>query len=89
MNIAIMENETCIGAAVFEDINTAQVFLADGAWPGATAVLELPDGHGIGDSYINGVWTKPPAPDEPEPEPSTEPTAEELLSIILGVDNDE
>lgn len=83
MNIAIISGGTVINTAVFEDLKTAEEFLTMRVWPGAEAVVELPDGYGIGDSYDGSAWTKAPAP-EPEPEPEPEPTAtlEERVTAI-------
>lgn len=78
MNIAIINSSVCVDINVFDDMNTAQAFFEAGVWPDAEAIVELPDGYGIGDSYDaqTGEWTKAPAPEEPE-EP--EPTLEERL----------
>lgn len=83
MNVGVISIQTVIDAAVFDDIETAQFFLASGLWPDADMVIALPDGFGIGDRYDSqtGEWTKAPAPEEPEePEPpEPEPTLEERL----------
>lgn len=71
MNIAIIKDGTCINIALFNTLETAQSFLTAGVYD-ADAVVELPDGYGIGDSYDGSAWTKAP---EPEPEPEPEPTA--------------
>ena len=67
MDIAILKDDLCINTAVFDDINTAYDFLHGDVWPDADNVEELPDGFGIGDSFIDGVWEKAPQPEPPEP----------------------
>ena len=81
MNIGIIKDGKCINAAVYGDIKTAQEHFALGVWPGASAVLELPDGYGIGDSYDGTAWTKAPAP-EPEQPTTTEPTLGEQIKTL-------
>ena len=89
MNIAIIANQTVINAAVFENIETAHTFLAAGVWPDADAVVELPDGYGIGDSYNGSAWVKAPEPEpEPELEPNPEPTSEERLDTLETTTDD-
>lgn len=68
MNIAIIKDNLCINIALFDSLETAQSFLTAGVYD-ADAVVELPDGYGIGDSYDGSAWTKAPEP-EPEPEPT-------------------
>lgn len=72
MNIAIISNGKAVNAAIFADLQTAQSFFASGVWPEADAVIELPEGYGIGDSYDaqTGKWTKAPTQEEPEPQPT-------------------
>ena len=86
MDIAILASGKVTDACVFDDLATAQSFLAAGAWAGAEMVLELPEGYGIGDSYdaASGKWTKAPAP-EPEPPvdpPEPEPALEERVAAL-------
>ena len=50
MNIAIIKDGKCVNIALFDSLATAQSFLTAGVWPDADAVVELPDGYGIGDS---------------------------------------
>ena len=78
MNVAIIKGGTVVNAAVFDSFDDAQAFFYAGVWPDAEAIVELPDGYGIGDSYDaqTGEWTQAPVPEEPE-EP--EPTLEERL----------
>ena len=85
MNIAVLNNGLCTQIAVFDDIETAETFLNLGVWPGATHVIEMSEGYGIGDTYIDGVWKKgePPEP-EPEPEPEHDPAYEFLLGFMDG-----
>ena len=82
MNIAIIKDNLCVNIALFDSLATAHTFLAAGVYD-ADAVVELPDGYGIGDSYDGSAWTKAPAP-EPEPEPEPEPTVtlEERVTAI-------
>ena len=84
MNIAIIKDNLCVNIALFDSLETAQSFLTAGVYD-ADAVVELPDGYGIGDSYDGSAWTKAPEPKpEPEPEPEPEPTAtlEERVTAI-------
>ena len=67
MTIAVIKDGVCINMYVFDDIVIARNFLAMNVWPGASEVLEAPDGYGIGDSYADGVWTKAPSEDVDEP----------------------
>jgi hypothetical protein len=83
MNIGIIKDTLCIDAAVFETIETAQRFLADGVWTDADDVRELPEGYGIGDSFIDGAWVK-----APEPEPGPEPSPEEIRRIAYDSERD-
>lgn len=80
MTIAIISNHAVIDAAVFNDIETAQSFLASGVWPEADAVLELPEGYGIGDTY-DGEWHNQTFKPEPEPEPET-PAIERIAAAV-------
>ena len=89
MNIAVITKKICTDVAAFADLQTAELFLEQGAWPEADTVTELPDGYGIGDGYDKGKWKSnprpepPPTPEPPEPDPD-EITAEEALGILLG-----
>ena len=74
MNIAVLKEGLVINSVVFDDVEKAEEFLNLGIWPEADAVMELPEGFGIGDSYINDEWINQEQP-EPEPgefEPSTD-----------------
>ena len=73
MNIAVIKDGVCVNVCVFQDLKTAQSFLKANVWPGASEVLEAPDGYGIGDSYADGAWTKAPS-EQPEPVEPVEPT---------------
>lgn len=53
------------------------------AVPGMPIVDTLPDGDVSDYKYIDGSYVYDPLP-QPEPTQTTEPTAEELLNIILG-----
>ena len=68
MIIAIIKDNIVIDAAVFNDLELAKEFLENDVWPGADSVVELEDGFGIGDSYVDGEWERAPEP-EPPPEP--------------------
>lgn len=83
MNIGIIKSTVVIDAALFDDMATAQQFLALGVWPGADVVAELPEGYGIGDSYDGENWIKAPTtqPEEPQTEEPT-PTAEERIAEL-------
>ena len=80
MVVAILSNHTVINAAIFDNIETAQSFLASGVWPEADAVLELPEGYGIGDTY-DGEWHNQTFKPEPEPEPET-PAIERIAAAV-------
>ena len=82
MVVAIISNHAVINAAIFNDIETAQSFLASGVWPEADAVLELPEGYGIGDTY-DGEWHHQTVTLEPEPEPEVEPTPIERIAAAV------
>lgn len=58
MTIAVIKDTVCSDVCEFADLDTAKAFLNAGAWQGATAVIELTAGFGIGDTYTDGVWTK-------------------------------
>lgn len=86
MNIAIIKDGKCVNIALFDSLETAQSFLTVGAFY-ADAVVALPDGYGIGDSYDGETWTKAPEPEpdeseSEESEPSTEATLEERVAAI-------
>ena len=55
--------------------------------PNQPRVNELPDGNVSDYRFENGRYIYDPLPIPPEPTP--EPTAEELLNILLGVEDDE
>lgn len=57
IEVGIIKDGICIDAAVFQGLETAENFLADGVWPEADAVVELPTGYGIGDLYDGEIWT--------------------------------
>ena len=80
MVVAILSAQTVINAAIFDNIETAQSFLASGVWPEADAVLELPEGYGIGDTY-DGEWHNQTFKPEPEPEPET-PAIERIAAAV-------
>ena len=80
MTIAIISNHAVINAAIFDNIETAQSFLASGVWPEADAVLELPEGYGIGDTY-DGEWHHQIVATEPVPDP--EPSALERIAAAV------
>lgn len=83
MNIAIIKDGTCINIALFDNLETAQSLLTAGVYD-ADAVVELPDGYGIGDMYDGATWTKAPEPEpeEPEPGPESGATLEERVTAI-------
>lgn len=83
MNIAIIKDNLCVNIALFDSLETAQSFLTAGVYD-ADAVVELPDGYGIGDSYDGSAWTKAPEPEpeEPEPGPESGATLEERVTAI-------
>lgn len=58
MTIAVIKDALCTDVCEFADMDTANAFLQAGAWQGATAVIEPPEGYGIGDTYSDGVWQK-------------------------------
>lgn len=92
MNIAILKDKNVTNTVVFDNFETAQEFFNNGVWPDTDDIMELPEGYGIGDSYIDGEWIKAPQPElpEPEPEPELEPTEERLaIEILLGVHDDD
>lgn len=83
MNIGIIKTGTVVNAALFNGFDDAQAFFEAGVWPDAEAIVELPDGYGIGDSYDaqTGVWIKAPTP-EPEPEQTS------LAERVATLEND-
>lgn len=80
MTIAIISNQVVVNVAVFNDLETAQSFLESGVWPEADAVLELPEGYGIGDTY-DGEWHNQTFKPEPEPEPET-PAIDRIAAAV-------
>jgi len=60
MNIATIKDDVCIGVYVFESLETARETAYTGLLGDMDDLLELPDGYGIGDSYLNGGWSKKP-----------------------------
>lgn len=58
MNIAILKDGICIDVALCDNLEAAQELFDSGAWPDADDVQILPEGYGVGDSYIGGIWTK-------------------------------
>jgi len=84
MNIAIIKQTLCINTAVFPALSMAQQFLDRGMWD-ADDVQALPEGYGIGDSYIDGEWIKAPQPEQPEPPEPLEPilSAEEMWAAFM------
>ena len=55
--VGILKDGVCIDAAEFERLEDAQAFLLLGIWPSADAVAEIAEGYGIGDLFLDGVWT--------------------------------
>lgn len=86
MNIAIIKKGLVINGAVFDDLETAQSFRVNGVWAdiGADSIAELPEGYGIGDSYINGEWIKA-EPLEPEIIPESKPVPPTLEEQIANM----
>ena len=82
MRIAVIKNGAVIDASIFDTLQLAQSFLASGVWPEADAVLELPEGYGIGDTY-DGEWHHQTVTPEPEPEPEVEPTPIERIAAAV------
>lgn len=79
IGVAIIEGGECVNVAVFESLETAEIFFKKGVWPDAETVLQCPEGFGIGDFYdkASGAWTKKPQPEPPEPpEPEADPQAD-------------
>ena len=74
MNIAVIENGVVSNVAVFFSLQSAQKLLPNSQ----LAVLE--PGFGIGDLYIDGVFSHPQT--EPEPEKNDFATYEELAAAI-------
>ena len=58
MTIAVITNTTCTDVCEFADLQTALSFFAANVWAGATEVVELPEGYGIGDTLTDGVWAR-------------------------------
>lgn len=56
MTIAVITDTTCTNVCEFADLKTALSFFAANVWEGATQVVELPEGYGIGDTLTDGVW---------------------------------
>ena len=56
VRVGILKDEACIDAAEFERLEDAEAFLAGGVWPLANAVVELEEGFGIGDLFLDGTW---------------------------------
>lgn len=70
MTIAFIINNSCVNIAVFDiqDIHNIDKAFKEGF----DELVECPEGFGIGDNFIDGVWSKK----KPTP---TEPTFEERL----------
>ena len=66
MKYAIVENGVCIN-----------VIMAKADFATAIGAVELPDGYGIGDTYIDGEWSHP---EPPEPEPTA---ADDLEAMAI------
>lgn len=58
--------------------------IVDGKYHGMPVVETLPDGDVTDYKYIDGVYVYEPLP-KPEPMPQ-EPTADEILNTLLGVE---
>jgi hypothetical protein len=64
MRYAIIKNTIC-----------ANIIKAEPEFAQKIGAVEIPDGYGIGDRYIDGVWEKGEVP-------KSDPTAEERLSAL-------
>ncbi|MCL2843598.1 MAG: hypothetical protein FWE28_09140 [Oscillospiraceae bacterium] len=58
VNVGVLQAGVCVDAAVFRDAETAEACLEDGVWPEADAVVVLPEGYGIGDSFDGETWVR-------------------------------
>lgn len=67
------------------DNRILSVTLDQYAPPNQPRVDELPEGDVSEYRYVNGAFVYDPIPVPPEPTP--EPTAEDLLNILLGVED--
>lgn len=70
MNYAFIKDDVCFNIAVFEDLEQARAFQEVMQRDGLLdKVVELPIGFGVGDKYLDGIWSKAehtPVPTEAE-----------------------
>ena len=58
IKVGILRAGRCVDIAMFQTLTTAEEFLANGVWPEADDIAELPDDHGIGDAFDGKIWGK-------------------------------
>lgn len=58
MDIAAIKNNICISVYIFKSLDDAQIFIESGLLGDVDLVTELPDGFGVGDSFIDNTWSK-------------------------------
>ena len=58
MNIACIKNNIVTNTVVFESLEMAQEFFNKGLIPNTDTVVELQEGFGINDSYIDETFSK-------------------------------
>jgi hypothetical protein len=87
MNIAILADSLCVDVAVFDDENTAEDFLNGDVWPDATSICQLPDGFGIGDNCVGGIWEKDMQSESTEEVENGPPaqTLEDRITFLEGI----
>lgn len=79
MTFGLIKNNVCINIAVFPNKNTAEEVV--GLLDNVDFAVELPDGFGINDIYIDGIWTKNQIIEQKEPTLEERITAMEMAFL--------
>ncbi|MDW5300763.1 MAG: hypothetical protein SA378_11615 [Sedimentibacter sp.] len=88
MTIAFIKNNICVNIVVFKDDTELNDFKVNYMTQSLIEdAIVLPEGFGIGDYYINGIWTKAPIV-EIVIGPTIEERlilAEDMINYLLGL----
>lgn len=83
MRVGFIKDTKCFNTAVFDSAMVVQEFEERLKQDGVVdTIVTLPEGFGIGDIYVDGVWTK-----QEIPAPVYVPTPEERIEALEAAMN--